>query len=468
LTGGGSTITESQIMKQHESQSGHRHQRGAVMIVLGVTLVMLIGFIGLAIDLGRFFVIKSELQNAMDACALAAASQLRPGQHDAGALTRAAAYGSVFATGGANNEEAIKNKANFQSIAVNATISFFDHLPKLNEEGTADYNKASHARCETPLTGLPIYFMRVLNLLGAGFDLTQQVYAMAVATPGPRTCNVIPAGICPPVGGSNVPGDWLELGDGTGDPAKGWFRWVEFEGAENGTPGVVSGLTREGICEVPSISQLLDLTEESGNKEKAVKAWNTRFGIYQSSFDKTMPSPDTTGYSYFNHQEIVKVKGVDAVDWYSWDNWKINSGVNDPSTTPLPSPWYTNTYPDLPGRAYPHFKLEAQPHHLTYADSFAPQPDPLKITSSPLLLGTGQYADSGNSDRRLVIVPTMENCTSGKPKATGLACALMLNPFAKFKGASINGKVEYLGPLGTSSPCGSGVVTVPTTSVLVQ
>ena len=57
-------------------------QRGSVAIMFGLTLVVLIGFIGLSVDLGRFFVIKSELQNAMDACALSAASQLKPGAGD--------------------------------------------------------------------------------------------------------------------------------------------------------------------------------------------------------------------------------------------------------------------------------------------------------------------------------------------------------------------------------------------------
>ncbi|MGH8034638.1 MAG: pilus assembly protein TadG-related protein, partial [Lysobacterales bacterium] len=84
-----------------------RRQCGAVAIMFGLSLAVLIGFAGLAIDLGRFFVIKTELQNAMDACALAASSQLRPGQNNPNALTRAVAYGSVFT-----------NKANFQSVVV--------------------------------------------------------------------------------------------------------------------------------------------------------------------------------------------------------------------------------------------------------------------------------------------------------------------------------------------------------------
>ena len=49
-----------------------RNQRGAVAIIVGLTLAVLIGFAGLALDLGRLYVNKSELQNAADSCALAA------------------------------------------------------------------------------------------------------------------------------------------------------------------------------------------------------------------------------------------------------------------------------------------------------------------------------------------------------------------------------------------------------------
>ena len=73
-------------MKQRASPCSRRPQRGVVVIVFGLMLVVLIGFAGLVIDLGRLFVIKTELQNAMDAWALSAASQLRPGFNTAADL----------------------------------------------------------------------------------------------------------------------------------------------------------------------------------------------------------------------------------------------------------------------------------------------------------------------------------------------------------------------------------------------
>jgi Flp pilus assembly protein TadG len=46
-------------------------QRGAVAIIVGLVLAVLMGFAGLALDVGHLYVEKTELQNAADACALA-------------------------------------------------------------------------------------------------------------------------------------------------------------------------------------------------------------------------------------------------------------------------------------------------------------------------------------------------------------------------------------------------------------
>ncbi|XYI31271.1 hypothetical protein MNJPNG_03800 [Cupriavidus oxalaticus] len=51
-------------------------QRGAVAIMVGLSLAVLIGFVGLALAPGKLYVARSEQQNSMDACALAAARDL--------------------------------------------------------------------------------------------------------------------------------------------------------------------------------------------------------------------------------------------------------------------------------------------------------------------------------------------------------------------------------------------------------
>lgn len=53
-----------------------QHQRGAVAIMFGVSLLVLFGFMALVVDLGRTYVVRTELQNAADAGALAGVKQL--------------------------------------------------------------------------------------------------------------------------------------------------------------------------------------------------------------------------------------------------------------------------------------------------------------------------------------------------------------------------------------------------------
>ena len=425
-------------------------QRGAVAIVFGLTLVVLIGFIGLAIDLGRFFVIKTELQNATDACALSATSQLRPGLNTTADLTRAVAYGRVFTTGGTGANDAIRNKANFQSTTVmladsDVTFAEFINGP-YTSSGTSNVG-ARYAKCEYPLTGLPIYFMRVLDATLS----TQTVSAMAVATGGPQICNIIPVGICPR-SGIQV-GDWLELGDGTGSSARGWFRWVQFDGV-SGANAVRDHLLNAGACNIPTSL----VVAQAGNINSAQQAWNTRFGVYEAGFDINTAPPDKTGYSFFNHSDLPVAE----------QNW--------------PRTVYPDNNPGTGARALPTFNTGAtSPYFWNYADSFtvatAPLPgsghtatDPQIFSGKPTIATNGDKGThkGGLLNRRLVIVPVMTGCTNTKTTGNTFACALMLNPFGKVGSNDINGKIEYLGPLGAGSPCGSAAVLTPNLSVLVK
>lgn len=51
-------------------------QRGAVAVIVGLAIALLVGMVGLVLDLGRLYIAKTELQNAADAAALAGAKEL--------------------------------------------------------------------------------------------------------------------------------------------------------------------------------------------------------------------------------------------------------------------------------------------------------------------------------------------------------------------------------------------------------
>ena len=63
-------------MKTRSTVAFLREHRGSAIIFVAVALVVLFGFVGLAIDVGYFYVIRGELQNAADSGALAGAQVL--------------------------------------------------------------------------------------------------------------------------------------------------------------------------------------------------------------------------------------------------------------------------------------------------------------------------------------------------------------------------------------------------------
>jgi len=53
-----------------------KDQRGAVLVIFGILLIMLIGFAALAIDVGRWYTVRSELSKSVDAAAIAGAKNI--------------------------------------------------------------------------------------------------------------------------------------------------------------------------------------------------------------------------------------------------------------------------------------------------------------------------------------------------------------------------------------------------------
>ncbi len=69
---------ESKFGRKKGGLSFRRDQSGSVTIMAAIALFVLLGFAGLAIDVGHIMVVRNELQNAADATALAGALSLYP------------------------------------------------------------------------------------------------------------------------------------------------------------------------------------------------------------------------------------------------------------------------------------------------------------------------------------------------------------------------------------------------------
>src|SRR5471030_3234336 len=73
---GGARARHKATMLCSQARFRGRRQAGAISVVFALMLVVLIGFIGMSLDLGRVYNRKAELQVVANVAALAAANQL--------------------------------------------------------------------------------------------------------------------------------------------------------------------------------------------------------------------------------------------------------------------------------------------------------------------------------------------------------------------------------------------------------
>ena len=141
-----------------------RAQRGAVAIITALSLVVLVGFAGLALDGGHLYLTKTELQNGADACALSASYELTGAPIPAENFTRAENAGKTVGA---------ENRVDFQGDEIDpATIevSFSTSLAAASwfSAGSASGN-SKYVRCTIERTGIVPWFMQVLGF-GRGHE----------------------------------------------------------------------------------------------------------------------------------------------------------------------------------------------------------------------------------------------------------------------------------------------------------
>ncbi len=380
---------------------------------------------GIALDVGRLYVNRSELQSAADACALAASAELTcnpAGGACPGSFLLNAQAAGIFAAG--------RNKRDFQANAVaiaTADVQFHTALAPnasyLSIVAGANTN-SKYVMCTARSVGIVPWFMGVL---GAG---AQNVTAVAVGTlaPGQSFCNAAPVGLCQKVGGYQV-GEWITSAftGATQDDAEltGQFRWVDYTPGGGGVSEANEQLMgREQVCNV----RLGDNVALPGQKQGIKFAYNTRFGMYPNGANAETPDtapPDRTGYGYPSKADgavpAIPVPAANPPIGDAYSDYVRQQGLNRQfSSGPTGQYDKTGAAANMPGSS----------------------------TSSANLLSKG-------SDRRLVAAPLI-NCTAGNVvPIVNMACVLMLNPMSQ--GATGEIYLEYRGDASLpGSPCRIG------------
>lgn len=395
-------------------------ERGAVAIIVGLLIVVLVGFVGLALDGGHLYLTKTELQNSADACALAASYDLTGAPAiPAAAFPRAEAAGRMIGK---------QNNVDFQGSAItdgNISVTFGTTLAAGGIWTTAGAASptSKYVRCTITRTGIAAYFMSVMGFGG------QTVSSLATATLAPAQTNCgIPLGMCrvgtatststPPFG--LVAGQWFNgrFKDGGGN-----WNWIDFNPPSGGESELAGLLTGNGLCTL-NVTTPVGQPGNMGNA--AAKAWNTRFGLYQGSFNVTNSPPDFTGYSYT------------AFNWPSQANALANfvprRGTHDPYGSSVAN-----------GNAITG---------LSISNAYNP-------TTT-----VAQHSANG-ADRRLVIAPIIDcaalNSGSHTTTVLGWGCVLMLQPIDNPNDTL---SMEYEGLSSASgSPCASSGVVGSSSSV---
>ena len=427
-------------------------------IIVGLSMAMMLGFVGLAIDGGRLYLTKTELQNGADACALAASYELTGSPAiAAAAFTQAEAAGRTIGQ---------RNRVGFQGTAIAAgeiTLSYSSSLAGGWTAAGGAVADAKYVRCTIEKAGIQPYFMQVL---GIG-NQTINAFATATLSPAQNNC-AVPMALCtrgaaPAYG--YAAGDWISMdfsqaGNGPANyNLTGNFRWIDFDpGAA--TPGCPGGGAQElgcmmagtGQCNLPepitgactsggSANPTPGCVGQTGAINSLDRAYNTRFGVYATGggYSVANAPPDRTGNAY------------------STENWTLGRNA------------YSGA---VAGQA--NFKAAR-------AANLAIQADP-SITSPPLYannvtLATQAQHSANGADRRVVVVPIVDcsNFAGGQhAPVRAYACVMMLDPYRR-QGNNVVSRLEYIGrsneagsPCATSGIAGNSASQGPLVPALVQ
>ncbi len=266
-------------------------QDGAIAPIVAVSLVAIIAAGGIAFDFAQMAALDTELQNAADQAALAAASQL---DGKVGACSRAATAAAtlisnhtLFANDGAASGTTI-TIANETGCDASGKVRFYQD--KAKTKAAAKDADANFVEVDVDARKVNFALTPIVNAFNSG-----NLIATAFAGMGSAICNVPPVMICnpnEPVGNTNKDFDFdvssmigagMKL-KGDGKYAPGNFGFLDtVAGNGGGTPELKQALgwnTPPGDC-----SPITGVTTRPGNPQPAIDAFNTRFDIDPSGKD---------------------------------------------------------------------------------------------------------------------------------------------------------------------------------------
>jgi Flp pilus assembly protein TadG len=226
--------------------------------------------VGLGVDISRFYLTKTELQNAADAAALAAASALDTSPLG---ITKAV-------------DRAVASMNNYDFNNTDVTFPRANVLFATNLEGTYMDEGSAQAiaddirfvKVTTPASPVPVSF--AVSVLGNSKNLAATATA-GLSVPLNRICNFLPVSVID-YGTPIEPGSTYTFRAGpTGSVSPGNYQIlaVAGEGGKDVRVGIAAGVDR---CAVPGEEYAID-TKPGVTAGAVRQGLNTRFDEYQTS-----------------------------------------------------------------------------------------------------------------------------------------------------------------------------------------
>jgi hypothetical protein len=163
------------LARPRHSTARKRNERGFTLPLLGVCATVMVGMLGLAMDCGRMFILKNELQTFVDASAMAAVSRLDGTQAGVQAANSAATGGPLGATkpNGYNFDSAAIPNADITTGYAGAFNGTYDNYATASAATTNSYRFVS-----VQATGvLSLYFLTIVPAVNRSLSLSATAIA---------------------------------------------------------------------------------------------------------------------------------------------------------------------------------------------------------------------------------------------------------------------------------------------------
>lgn len=130
--------------------AAHKHQKGSISIIVAVSLVALLGILGLAIDSGLGYMIRARLDAATDGAVVAAGQAVTRGNNQSEQTTNATQAANAFFT------------ANYPAGFLGSTATAGTPSVVFDNKGTVTINMSAQA--QVPVTFMQTLGFKVLNV----------------------------------------------------------------------------------------------------------------------------------------------------------------------------------------------------------------------------------------------------------------------------------------------------------------